>query len=45
MERLSVSLDDEHAEKLARLADRLHLRARLGLGQATAGKTVFREEL
>ena len=25
MERLSISLDDEHAVKLARLADRLHL--------------------
>lgn len=25
MERLNITLDDEHAEKLARLAERMHL--------------------
>ena len=25
MDRLNITLDDEHAEKLARLADRLHV--------------------
>jgi adenylate kinase family enzyme len=25
MERLNITLEDEHAEKLARLADRMHL--------------------
>jgi hypothetical protein len=81
MERLNITLDDEQAEKLARLADRLHVqpgtvarsllssaideadpdarnvielldgipgayeRARLGLSQAQAGKTVTLDEL
>ena len=81
MERLNITLDDEQAEKLARLADRLHVqpgtvarsllssaiddadpdarnvvelldgipgayeRARLGLSQARAGKTVPLDEL
>ena len=81
VERLNITLDDEQAEKLARLADRLHVqpgtvarsllssaideadpdarnvielldgipgahdRARLGLSQAAARKTVSVDEL